>query len=599
MQPRGAGAQGRLLLESRERGVETRGIGRRALELREFRSHRELEVVEHGELVVLLGRHERVDRDHGAHLAEPAQPRGPIDGGCVIGCDGLEIQQLCVTVRGELEQRLDGFAVRVAQVNRIAVERDPPECDAGGNEHDCRDREHGARVPVERHEDPRVEHGSGALDVQRRRELRHERGQQRRGHEKTEEHAGARDPTELRDSLKLRRDERVEARGRRESGQHERGAHAAHRLEKRRLGRVALRDELAVTQEHVDHVVAAEADVEHDERNRQQIQVTDRRGGERGRVRQAGEQRDQRDREQPPRAQRDKEHAANEKHRREAADAGGGAHARELFVLHRDAAAEPHGDRPGLGRVQACDDRADSGDCRGGGLDLAEVDGRLEHDDPTRARGGRAAEQVAPRERLGRARARVLEHSRELRVERRGRRGVGGGRRRGWLERARRDVEHGRAVEARVQETQQRLRGRELVRELLEPGSRQVQEPVAREELALALEKDGVVEIRLAAQLGEQLRGELVGARGRFRVDDDEQVAVAYRERLAVLVEVLPPRQRGRDHVRRVGVHAEVVRGVPERGYGRREQHDDRDLAPAQNPADDAHEAIPDPVGEP
>jgi len=61
------GAVGRCLLERRERGRETLGVGGRAIELREGRSHHELEVVEHGDLLVLVLRHERVDRDHVAN----------------------------------------------------------------------------------------------------------------------------------------------------------------------------------------------------------------------------------------------------------------------------------------------------------------------------------------------------------------------------------------------------------------------------------------------------------------------------------------------------------------------------------------------------
>ena len=51
-------------------------------------------------------------------------------------------------------------------------------------------------------------------------------------------------------------------------------------------------------------------------------------------------------------------------------------------MLHRDAAAEPHGDGLGLGRVEARDDRADPVDRGFRRLDLAEVDGGLEHDEP-------------------------------------------------------------------------------------------------------------------------------------------------------------------------------------------------------------------------
>ncbi len=193
----------------------------------------------------------------------------------------------------------------------------------------------------------------------------------------------------------------------------------------------------------------------------------------------------------------------------------------------------------------------------------------------------------------GERRARLVEHARELRVERRGCRDVAGlcGVRR---ERARCDVEHRGPVEAVVQEAQERLRGREPVREILELGERQVQEAVAREELALALQQDRVIEIGLAAQLGEHLCRERVGAGGRARVDHDQEIPVTCGKRLPVLVEVLPPSEIGRHHGRRVGVHAEVVSRIPDRRNGAREQHHDRELAPAQDRADHARETVAD-----
>jgi len=54
-----------------------------------------------------------------------------------------------------------------------------------------------------------------------------------------------------------------------------------------------------------------------------------------------------------------------------------------------------------------------------------------------------------------------------------------------------------------------------------------------------------VIEIGLAAQLGEHLRRERVGARRRARVDHDQEIPIARGERLAVLVEVLPPSELG------------------------------------------------------
>ena len=131
--------------------------------------------------------------------------------------------------------------------------------------------------------------------------------------------------------------------------------------------------------------------------------------------------------------------------------------------------------------------------------------------------------------------------ARELLIEGAERRGVAaavGG------QRLARDVEHGGAVEARFEQPDQRLRRRQPVRERRELGRRQIQEAVALEELAFAREQRRAITLGLRAQLAQQRRGELVGARRRRRVDDDQEIAIAQRKRVAVLVEVLPPRNR-------------------------------------------------------
>ena len=134
-------ARGRRL-QRRERSREPLRVGRRARELGERRTHEQREVLEHRDLVLLVLRHERLDRDHVAHLGQLAQPRGPTERGVVIGRDGREIQHLRLAVRGELEQRRDGFAVRVAQVDRIAVEGEPRQRRARRDDHDRRRAEH-------------------------------------------------------------------------------------------------------------------------------------------------------------------------------------------------------------------------------------------------------------------------------------------------------------------------------------------------------------------------------------------------------------------------------------------------------------------------
>ena len=77
------------------------------------------------------------------------------------------------------------------------------------------------------------------------------------------------------------RDEGVKARRRRHRAQHERRADAADRLDQCLLRRSPLGRELLVAQQHMDQVVAAETEIEHDECDRQQIQVPYRRRRER------------------------------------------------------------------------------------------------------------------------------------------------------------------------------------------------------------------------------------------------------------------------------------------------------------------------------
>jgi hypothetical protein len=72
------------------------------------------------------------------------RPARPNRRGIVIGRDGREIQHLRLPVRRELEQRRDGFAVWVAQVDRIAVEGEPRQRRARRDDHDRRGAEHEA-----------------------------------------------------------------------------------------------------------------------------------------------------------------------------------------------------------------------------------------------------------------------------------------------------------------------------------------------------------------------------------------------------------------------------------------------------------------------
>ncbi len=217
---------------------------------------------------------------------------------------------------------------------------------------------------------------------------------------------------------------------------------------------MSLGEQLAMAQQHVNHVVAAQTDVQHDERDGQEIQMTDRGGRERRGERQAHEQSEHGDHEQAPRAQRHVQHEHDHEQCRDAGERGAASDARELLVLHRDAAAEPHGHRRRLGGVQARDDLANPGNRVGSGLHSREVECRLQHDEAARARFGAAREQRIPRQRLGLARARAVERARDGGIERRERGRVRRAAIGPRFERARRDVQHGGAVEARLEQTE-------------------------------------------------------------------------------------------------------------------------------------------------
>jgi hypothetical protein len=240
--------------------------------------------------------------------------------------------------------------------------------------------------------------------------------------------------------------------------------------------------ELAIAQQHVNDVVAAQADVQHDERNRQEIQLADRDGGKRGRQRQTRDERRERRDEQPPRAKRRVQHECDHDQGRERADAGAAADAQELLVLHRNGSREA--DRRAV-RREPFRDRANVGNRGGGRLHSAEVDGRLHCDDSPDALARRIrrrpGDHSVPGKRRDLAVAGVADRPRELLIE-----GVEPGRAaRLGCHRSACDVQNRGAVESLFEQPQQRLRRGEPVRQPRELGRPEVQKAVALEELSL------------------------------------------------------------------------------------------------------------------
>jgi hypothetical protein len=131
-----------------------------------------------------------------------------------------------------------------------------------------------------------------------------------------------------------------------------------------------------------------------------------------------------------------------------------------------------------------------------------------------RVEGDQAIPGEWPRSSVGRSR----ERARERAVE--GAEGTRVGVCRG--QRLLRHLEHARAVEADLQQAEQRLRGRELVDERFELGRRQIEQAVAREELAFTREQRLAVDLGLPAELAQQRQRKLVRAGRRRRIDDDE-----------------------------------------------------------------------------
>ena len=139
--------------------------------------------------------------------------------------------------------------------------------------------------------------------------------------------------------------------------------------------------------------------------------------------------------------------------------------------------------------------------------------------DALASRGGSLEISSSQAKRRDLAAARARDRARELVIEGGERRRVAGA---VGGQRLARDVEHGRAVEPALEQPDQRLRRGQPVRELRELGRRQIQEAVALEELAFAGEQRRAVALRLRAQLAQQRGRELVGARRRRRIDDDQ-----------------------------------------------------------------------------
>ncbi len=283
-----------------------------------------------------------------------------------------------------------------------------------------------------------------------------QRRQQRQARSEAHEHARARDEPQLGDADERRRHERVKARGGRHGADHERCADAADRVADRRLAAGAFEHAFLEAQIDVQNEVDAEPDVEHGERDREQVELADRDGRERGRADEPDDERHERDREQAQRPQRPVEHERDHRERRERRDAGSAAHADHLLVLHRDRAREAHLDAAVEARELRVDDLAQPSNGLATRLHPREVQHGAQDDETPRAAVPGGADEAPPGQRghVGAA-GRGVERLGELGVQRRE---LGAGRR-AVLDRSPHDLDRAGAVEAAAEQTEQRLRG--------------------------------------------------------------------------------------------------------------------------------------------
>ncbi len=122
-----------------------------------------------------------------------------------------------------------------------------------------------------------------------------------------DEHAAAGDQSQLCEAAEIRRQKGVEARCGSHGAQHEGAADADAGAPQCRVLLEAMGELLAVAQSQMDAEIDRQADEQHGERDRDQVQVAEREGGESRRPHQAHQQRRHGGHDQAPGAQADHE----------------------------------------------------------------------------------------------------------------------------------------------------------------------------------------------------------------------------------------------------------------------------------------------------
>ena len=350
------------------------------------RTHEERHLLDHGELLVLLVGHVVGDRQRAVDLVEAFEPRRQILGRGDTVDEHVERPRRALALAQQIAQRGHRFGGLVVEIERVEVEP--------GQRHERHRarRQHGGddahRVPPPHGQTEQSARGLAAARATAgsRRGSERPQAQQRGKHrvvgEQADEHAGPRDQAEFGNPGVVGRDEHVEARGGGRGAQEQGAADVAPGGGERVRVRPARVHEFAVSQAHVDAEGDAEADEQHGERDRDEIELADRERGEARGPYQPDRQGDERRRHQPYRTQPEEKDETDEDEGDRGRQRGAPAGGRELVVRQRDASREPHAHAIFGDQRELPGERADRLDRRLVGGEAGEVAPRLQHDEP-------------------------------------------------------------------------------------------------------------------------------------------------------------------------------------------------------------------------
>ncbi len=214
---------------------------------------------------------------------------GELLGGRNRGGENLDLIRGRLRIFRQIEEGRDQFDALVAQIHRIGVEFQMQQERRAGEHDDRRRQQHELAMAG----DPMVDAGQRGRLHRGRLGLGAENADQRRQEgerrEIGDDHADAGDEAELGDAAKLRRQKAEEAREQRDRGQRQRPADAARRRQQglgQIVGIVAL---LPVAGGELNAEIDAEADEQHGEGDRDEVEAADERYAEAGRHREAGD----------------------------------------------------------------------------------------------------------------------------------------------------------------------------------------------------------------------------------------------------------------------------------------------------------------------